>query len=387
MKRILSLIFQFFIGFLSVMIVAYFLAIFAEIPGLSTARNIWIETAMTTGDHQWLATYFFPESIIDKVMAGKIEDQGEVGRTEIIIDKPTKIEIPETKPIQNIKPDIKEENNIEFEEIELEPLKIIPEKEDIINEADNDSINTLFTDDDEFGNRVIINDKEQGIKIVEIKNASYTGKLVFIDDPSRVFIANTDKKGSIGKLILDYLEDNNAIIGINANGFIDYEGKGLGGEIIGYSISNGESWGSGAFNAYTTIGFDNENRLVVGKINDHKEYNIRDGAQFKPALILNGEILIKGTAGWGLQPRTIVAQRADGVVMFLVVDGRQPGYSLGITMGEAAELLYAYGAVNAAACDGGSSSVLAYNGEIINEPSTPMVTGRYLPNAFLVKKK
>ena len=128
MKRMLSLIFQFFIGFLSVMIVAYFLAIFAEIPGLSTARNIWIETAMTTGDHQWLATYFFPESIIDKVMAGKIEDQGEVGRTEIIIDKPTKIEIPETKPIQNIKPDIKEENNIEFEEIELEPLKIIPEK-------------------------------------------------------------------------------------------------------------------------------------------------------------------------------------------------------------------------------------------------------------------
>ena len=47
----------------------------------------------------------------------------------------------------------------------------------------------------------------------------------------------------------------------------------------------------------------------------------------------------------------------------------------------------AFGAVTAGACDGGSSSVLAYNGEIINKPSTPMTTGRYLPNAFLVKKK
>ena len=67
--------------------------------------------------------------------------------------------------------------------------------------------------------------------------------------------------------------------------------------------------------------------------------------------------------------------------------GRKAGYSLGITMGDAAELLLKYGVVTAAACDGGSSSVLAYDGAIINKPSTPMVTGRYLPNAFLVKSK
>ena len=234
---------------------------------------------------------------------------------------------------------------------------------------------------------VLVNDKEQGIKIIEIKTLSYTGKLVFIDDPARVFVAETDNKGSRGKLILDYLEDENAIIGINANGFLDYEGKGRGGEIIGYSVSNGKSWGSGSFNNYTTIGFNNENQLVVGKITNPEDYNIRDAAQFRPALIVNGEVLVTGSSGWGIQPRTIVAQREDGVVMFLVVDGRQPGYSVGITMGEAAEILYQYGAVNAAACDGGSSSVLAYDGEIINSPSTPMETGRYLPNAFLVKRK
>jgi exopolysaccharide biosynthesis protein len=46
-----------------------------------------------------------------------------------------------------------------------------------------------------------------------------------------------------------------------------------------------------------------------------------------------------------------------------------------------------YGAVNAGACDGGSSSVIAYEGEILNEPSTDMPTGRYLPNAWVVARK
>ena len=73
--------------------------------------------------------------------------------------------------------------------------------------------------------------------------------------------------------------------------------------------------------------------------------------------------------------------------MLLVVDGRQFGYSLGATMEDCADILLQYGAVTAGACDGGSSSVIAYNGEIINEPSTDMPTGRYLPNAWLVRSK
>ena len=100
----------------------------------------------------------------------------------------------------------------------------------------------IFSDTDKYGNKVVVNNKEQGIKIVEVKTVSYTAKLVFIDDPSRVFVADTDTKGTRGKLILNYLKDNDAIIGINANGFEDYEGKGHGGEIIGCSISQGDFW-------------------------------------------------------------------------------------------------------------------------------------------------
>jgi exopolysaccharide biosynthesis protein len=56
-------------------------------------------------------------------------------------------------------------------------------------------------------------------------------------------------------------------------------------------------------------------------------------------------------------------------------------------MEDCADILLEYGAVTAAACDGGSSSVIGYEGEIINEPSTNMPTGRYLPNAWLVRSK
>ena len=107
---------------------------------------------------------------------------------------------------ENIKIDVKNENNIEEE----------------VN----------FSDTDEYGNKILVNDIKQGIKIVEVKSNTYAGQLVFIDDPSRVYVGHTEKKGVIGKLILDYLKDEECIAGINANGFSDPNGKGKGGDII-----------------------------------------------------------------------------------------------------------------------------------------------------------
>mgnify|MGYP005873766347 FL=1 len=51
-------------------------------------------------------------------------------------------------------------------------------------------------------------------------------------------------------------------------------------------------------------------------------------------------------------------------------------------------MLEKYGVVNAACCDGGSSSVLAYDGEVLNKNSSANPDyGRRLPNAFLVAPK
>lgn len=50
----------------------YSVLVFSPIPFIAyLAPGIWIETAMTTADHQWLATAFIPKGVIDKVMNGK----------------------------------------------------------------------------------------------------------------------------------------------------------------------------------------------------------------------------------------------------------------------------------------------------------------------------
>ena len=321
-------------------VVSYVTVVYGKIPFVVKWRNIWIETAMTTDQHKWLATSFFPERLIDEVMARQV-DIKDIGVTDIYGNK----------------------------------------SDDILGQD-----NLVVGENDKYGNEVFANNIEEGVVILNVKDTNFVGKLVLIADPSRVVLASTDYKGSRGEFICDYLEKENAVVGVNASGFIDTGGVSLGGQISGQCVAQGEYWGTYK-SKYTLLGFDTDNRLVVGGMENWQDYNIRDGIQFRPTLILNGQKVVSDSAGWGLQPRTVVGQNADGVVMFLVIDGRQVGYSLGATMEDCADILLQYGAVTAAACDGGSSSVIAYNGEIINEPSTNMPTGRYLPNAWIVKSK
>lgn len=71
----------------------------------------------------------------------------------------------------------------------------------------------------------------------------------------------------------------------------------------------------------------------------------------------------------GEQPRTAIGVTADGHILIVVVDGRDPGYSRGVTLPELAELMTSLGAVTAYNLDGGGSSELWFNGEVVNQPS------------------
>jgi hypothetical protein len=70
-------------------------------------------------------------------------------------------------------------------------------------------------------------------------------------------------------------------------------------------------------------------------------------------------------------PRTAVGQLADGRVLMVVVDGRRPGYSVGMTNFELAQALVRLGAVTASGFDAGGSSTLAFNGSLLSRPSDP----------------
>jgi hypothetical protein len=70
-------------------------------------------------------------------------------------------------------------------------------------------------------------------------------------------------------------------------------------------------------------------------------------------------------------PRTGVGQLADGRIILVAVDGRQPGYSIGLTNFELAQTLAQLGAVTGMALDSGGSTTVAFDGRLLNHPSDP----------------
>lgn len=105
---------------------------------------------------------------------------------------------------------------------------------------------------------------------------------------------------------------------------------------------------------------------------------------FWTSLIINGKPTIKkGDGGWGIAPRTAIAQRKDGTVLLLVIDGRQKD-SIGATLKEVQDILLKYDAYNASNLDGGSSTTMYYQDRVVNKPSD-ILGERAIPTAFIVK--
>jgi hypothetical protein len=82
-------------------------------------------------------------------------------------------------------------------------------------------------------------------------------------------------------------------------------------------------------------------------------------------------------------PRSAIGVRRDGTVLIVTVDGRQPGYSEGMTLPELTDLLVELGAVDALNLDGGGSTTLVVGGQVVNRPSDPVE--RPVTNAVVVR--
>ena len=94
-----------------------------------------------------------------------------------------------------------------------------------------------------------------------------------------------------------------------------------------------------------------------------------------PVLVRDGAPVYRSNEGFTTSqlaprgPRTAVGQRADGGIVLLTTDGRQPGLSVGMTNFELAQALVRFGAVRGMALDSGGSSTLAFEGTVLNSPS------------------
>ena len=246
---------------------------------------------------------------------------------------------------------------------------------------------TVVTDyiSDDF---VIPEDKKDKIDIIDIEGPTYNGKLMIVYDPSRIHLGvNTlmDSSHSSGFLVEEYVKAENAIAGINAGGFDDPGGKGDGSIPLGVVIKDGKLIAGKPTDYNKIIGFNKHNRLVVGEMTGEQalEYGITDAVTFMPIFIVNYvPVSITGTGG-GLNPRTVIGQREDGAVLLLVINGRQTN-SIGASYADCVSIMLEYGAMNAANLDGGSSSVMVYDGNIINNVVS-MSGDRAVTTAWIVK--
>ncbi|MDP4093463.1 MAG: phosphodiester glycosidase family protein [Bacillota bacterium] len=224
------------------------------------------------------------------------------------------------------------------------------------------------------------------IQLIPIKGSTYKGYILSVKDPSRVDIGVSTGLGSSGMKVEDIVKQYNAIGGINAGGFDDPEGKGKGGVPVDLLIRDGKILNIDRTNSHFLIGFNNNNILTLGNYTTQqiKDMKLRCAVSFRPFLVINGKPTIKsGDGGWGIAPRTAIGQKADGTVLLLAIDGRQLG-SLGASLKDVQDIMLEYGALNAANLDGGSSTTLIYNNEVVNSPCSKY-GARYVPSAFIVK--
>ncbi len=245
-----------------------------------------------------------------------------------------------------------------------------------------------------------------GIRIETITGDNYTAYVMIVRDPSQLYVATSTDKFSYsvpGERITNQIEKEGAIACVNGGAFYD---NGTGGDIVGsvpcgLVISEGKVvWDDGSsYNGF--VGFNEDNILIVAKTMTAKraqELNIRDGCCFGPVLLMDGVVNDQAyNENSGFNPRTAIGQRADGAIVLVCVDGRQPG-SLGATYADLIDIMVEYKAVNACNLDGGSSSVMLYRdmegrygnpGEVvmINSYSALQAAPRRMPTYIMVRPK
>lgn len=234
----------------------------------------------------------------------------------------------------------------------------------------------------------LVDEDGDGIIVEEVRGEGYSGFMMVVLDPSRVIMGSVPSSyGSRGYTVAQMVEKFDAVAGINAGGFYDPGGNGNGSIPDTLVVYEGKIYyeGSGIRNGFA--GFDSNHILHVGRFTaaQIRQRDIQYGVCFGPVLIVNGEPVDPDSLGSGVNPRTAIGQRSDGAVLLLVIDGRQVS-SLGATYQDLVEVFLSYGAVNACNLDGGSSTMMWYEGDYINNCAS-VVGIRPVPTSFLVLKE
>ncbi len=235
-----------------------------------------------------------------------------------------------------------------------------------------------------------VDEDGDGIVIDPVRGEGYNGYMMVVYDPSRVIMgcvpSSFEKQGYT---VAEMVEHFDAVAGINAGGFLDPGGMGNGATPDSMVVYEGQiyyaQFGLGQYGCF--VGIDSDCKLRVGKFSraDVEAAQIRYGVCFGPALVVNGEPADPSGFASGLNPRTAIGQRSDGAMLMLVIDGRQ-ATSLGASFQDVVDIMLSYGAMNTCNLDGGSSSLLWFGGDYVNNKAH-IVGVRDIPTSFVVLKE
>ena len=212
--------------------------------------------------------------------------------------------------------------------------------------------------------------------------------MMVVLDPVRVIMGSRPEDfGVRGYTVAEMVESFDAVAGINAGGFYDPDGRGNGSIPDTLVVSDGKVYSPERGTAQGFAGFDKDHILHVGRLSAEEIHSqeIQTGVCFGPVLISNGEPRSADSLPSGINPRTGIGQRSDGAVLLLVIEGRQVT-SLGATYYDMVEVFQSFGAVNACNLDGGSSSMMWFDGDYVNKCGS-VVGIRRVPTTFLVLKE
>ena len=234
----------------------------------------------------------------------------------------------------------------------------------------------------------LLDEDGDGIIVDQVHGEGFNGYMMVVLDPSRVIMGSVPSSyEKRGYTVEQMVKKFDAVAGINAGGFYDPGGNGNGSIPETLVVYEGKIYYEefGVRNGFA--GFDSNHILHVGSFtaDEIRQRDIQYGVCFGPVLMLNGEAVSDEMLSSGVNPRTAIAQRSDGAVLMLVVEGRQVN-SLGATYRDLVDVLLSYGAVNACNLDGGSSSMMWYEDRYLNNCSS-VIGVRPVPTSFLVLKE
>ena len=383
--------------------ILYCAAVFTNIPAVKRLRNLYIQTAMTTKSHQWLATAFIPNDIVRDVMSSYgSARESQMGMTSNWGTEPT--EPAATKPRPTTKPTEPRETTEPTEPGEEEFYKLFSEIDRASFEAylkkypetlddgwENIYINeaALYKDGTSIetteGDQVLAVDVPNQILLIRVSGSGYRGVLAIAKKQENLHLYTSQYIGGYGEFAGDIAQAHDGVLAVTGSGFLDPNGEGNGGDLAGYCMADGEGYGYHYGWGYKRLELHKDNRFYITDAYDDVSEDTTDAVEFWPAMILDGEIVVNDD--WaGINPRCAVGQTKNEDFLMLVIEGRLID-SLGTDVAECSRIMARYGAYQAMNMDGGTSAIMWYDGEYITRCSnTSLSEGRYLPNAWVYTK-